>query len=145
MKAISISLENLSNGHVRVTGRSQGITVSQKEGPSSQQHANLRAVMAESCAAHRAGDTYDLTHISLNPAALAIYQQPPTTMKATETEPKLPTPGVPFVGTAPHGWMVQSSSSGLRWHALRPILEPGDPSRLHLDYFQRPAREGERV
>jgi len=39
---------------------------------------------------------------------------------------------------APKGWRITSANSGLSWVAAKPILEPGKPDRLHMDYWQFP-------
>lgn len=39
---------------------------------------------------------------------------------------------------APNGWRITSANSGLSWLASKPILEPGNPERLHLNYWQFP-------
>lgn len=70
MKAISVSLENLKNGMIRVTGHNHGCTVDMKEGTDAK--ALLAAVMAKTCFAHKTAQGYDLTHVELNAAALAI-------------------------------------------------------------------------
>ncbi len=67
---ITITLESLSSGKLRATGRHNGATVAYRDGTDAKEI--LAAVMQESAGHHRKGDgTYDLTHISLNAAASA--------------------------------------------------------------------------
>ena len=73
MKPITVTLEILSNGLARATVRINGRTVSWKDGPPANAKALLDDVMSSSCSAHRLGSSYDLTHIELNPAAIAAY------------------------------------------------------------------------
>lgn len=72
MKAITVTIETLSNGNIRATGRHHGCTVSWKDGVAANAKALLAEVMAETCSAHRVGNVYDLTYIDLNDAAKAV-------------------------------------------------------------------------
>ena len=71
MKSIAVTIENLSNGNIRATGRHNGRTVSRKDGIAANAKVLLAEVMAETCGAHRVGNGYYLTYISLNDAAKA--------------------------------------------------------------------------
>ncbi len=71
MKAFTVTIENLSNGNIRATGRHNGRTVAWKDGIAASAKSLLAEIMAETCGAHRVGDGYDLTYIGLNDAAKA--------------------------------------------------------------------------
>ena len=71
MKSIAITIEKLSNGNIRATGRHNGRTVLWKDGIAANAKTLLAEVMAETCVAHRVGNGYDLTYIELNAAAKA--------------------------------------------------------------------------
>jgi hypothetical protein len=70
MKSISITLETLSNGTLRATGRHRGTTVACRDGSDARELVGF--VMKETALGHRlpSGD-YDLTHIDINEAAKA--------------------------------------------------------------------------
>ena len=73
MKNISVSIESLSNGNIRATGRHCGRTVAWKDGIESDVKSLLSEIMAKTCGGHRVGNSYDLTYISLNDAAMAVF------------------------------------------------------------------------
>ncbi len=69
MNAITITIENLSNGNIRATGRHNGRTVSSKDGIAANATVMLAEVMEITCPEHRIGNGYDFTYIKLNDAA----------------------------------------------------------------------------
>lgn len=69
MKSISITIEKLSNGMVRATGRVFGRTVSSKDGLPEHSKSIVSDVMSETCYAHKANGVYDMAHIEFNDAA----------------------------------------------------------------------------
>ena len=70
MNAISITLETLNNGTLRATGRHNGSTVAYRDGSNARELVGF--VMQKTASAHRlTSGSYDLTHIDINPAALA--------------------------------------------------------------------------
>ena len=71
MKSIAVTIENLSNGNIRATGRHNGRTVSWKDGIAANAKTLLAEVMADTCGTHRVGNSYDFIYISLNDAAKA--------------------------------------------------------------------------
>jgi len=71
MKAITVTIENLSNGNIRATGRHSGRTVAWKDSAAANAKTLLAEIMSETCGAHRVGNGYDLTYIELNDAAKA--------------------------------------------------------------------------
>lgn len=70
-KSLTVTIENLSNGQTRATGRQDGRTVAWKDGTDAK--SLLAKIMAKTCGAHRVGDNYDLTYIELNAAAMAVF------------------------------------------------------------------------
>ena len=70
MKSISITLESLSNGNLRATGRHRGATVAFRDGSNARELVSF--VMQKTASAHRLQNgSYDLTHIDINDAAAA--------------------------------------------------------------------------
>ena len=55
MNAITITIENLSNGNIRATGRHNGRTVSSKDGIAANATVMLAEVMEITCPEHRIG------------------------------------------------------------------------------------------
>lgn len=73
MKGFFFSLETLSNGQLRATGRQEGRTVSVAEGTDGRDL--VLKVMRETAGSHRiSGDRYSLTYIRFNPAARQAYE-----------------------------------------------------------------------
>lgn len=72
MKAISITLETINPTTVRVTGRRHGSTAYWSDGSPAVARSLLRAALKETARGHQLpSGEFDLTHIELNPAALA--------------------------------------------------------------------------
>lgn len=71
MKSISISLESLSDGTLRATGRNNGRTVAFFEGTDASLLV-LRALKASASAHALPSGGYDMTHIEVNDAAAAV-------------------------------------------------------------------------
>jgi hypothetical protein len=70
MKAISITLETLSNGNFRATGRHNGSTVAYRDGSDARKLVGF--VIQETASAHRLPcGGYDLSCIEINEAAKA--------------------------------------------------------------------------
>jgi hypothetical protein len=70
MKAISITLETLSNGTLRATGRHRGTTVACRDGLDARELVGY--VMNQTASAHRLpSGGYNLTNIDINAEALA--------------------------------------------------------------------------
>lgn len=73
MKAISITLETINPTTVRVTGRRHGSTAYWSDGHPSTARSLVRRALKETARGHQiSDDNWDLTHIELNPAALAV-------------------------------------------------------------------------
>lgn len=69
---ITITLETLCNGKVRVTGRHDRHTVEWRDGPVGTEKALVEYVLSKTASAHRLPDgSYDFTYLELNPAARA--------------------------------------------------------------------------
>lgn len=76
MKNISVIVETLSNGAIRVTGRHEFRTIAWKDASPRFAKVVFDEVMVKTCSAWRLGDgTYDLTYIELNDAAQALLNQ----------------------------------------------------------------------
>jgi hypothetical protein len=70
MNAISITLETLSNGTLRATGRHRGTTIAYRDGFDARELVGY--VMKEAALGHQLpSGSYDLTHININAEALA--------------------------------------------------------------------------
>ena len=65
-KTLTCTLENLSNGMIRVTGRERGRTISYKDGSADSASALVAEVMQASFGAHQLQNGYDMKYIEAN-------------------------------------------------------------------------------
>lgn len=89
MKTISVSIENISNCNIRVTGRHDGRTVLSKEGIADNVKTMFAVVMDRTCGMHRiSGNCYDLTYIELNDAARLAFDASFVERQAITKQPR---------------------------------------------------------
>lgn len=65
-KTLTCTLENLSNGTIRVTGRDRGRTIVYRDGTVESTSSLVAEVMQASFGAHRLQNGYDMTYIEAN-------------------------------------------------------------------------------
>lgn len=66
---INLTIENLSDGNIRATGRVSGATAARYDGTKSQAKELCLRILNEVAFAHKIGANFDLTFIEMNDAA----------------------------------------------------------------------------